>query len=108
MVAFSTRPELLGDTPRLWPRALTLENFERVPARCHIATWFGNSVAISAILPPQRVHSGCCCQSRWQGQVGSDFGATMAFALINVVPTIVLFSVFQRYFVQGFTRSGNK
>jgi len=30
----------------------------------------------------------------------------MAFALINVVPMIVLLSVFQRYFVQGFIRSG--
>jgi multiple sugar transport system permease protein len=41
-----------------------------------------------------------------QGQFGSDFGATMAFALLNVTPMIVLFLVFQRYFVQGFTRSG--
>lgn len=41
-----------------------------------------------------------------QGQFGSDYGATMAFALINVVPMVVLFLVFQRYFVQGFARSG--
>lgn len=41
-----------------------------------------------------------------QGQFGSDFGGTMAFALINVTPMIVLFLVFQRYFVQGFSRSG--
>ncbi|AZI58238.1 carbohydrate ABC transporter permease [Nakamurella antarctica] len=43
-----------------------------------------------------------------QGQFGSDFGGTMAFALINVTPMIVLFMIFQRYFVQGFARSGIK
>lgn len=41
-----------------------------------------------------------------QGQFGSDYGGTMAFALINVTPMVVLFLVFQRYFVQGFARSG--
>lgn len=41
-----------------------------------------------------------------QGQFGSDYGAIMAFALISVVPMIVLFLLFQRYFVQGFARSG--
>ena len=41
-----------------------------------------------------------------QGQFGSDYGATMAFALLSVLPMVVLFLVFQRYFVQGFARSG--
>lgn len=41
-----------------------------------------------------------------QGQFGSDYGATMAFALINVAPMVLLFLVFQRYFVQGFARTG--
>ncbi len=41
-----------------------------------------------------------------QGQFGSDYGATMAFALVNVAPMVVLFLVFQRYFVQGFARTG--
>ncbi|RLV48378.1 carbohydrate ABC transporter permease [Nocardioides mangrovicus] len=41
-----------------------------------------------------------------QGQFGPDYGATMAFALIDVVPMVVVFLVFQRYFVQGFARSG--
>lgn len=41
-----------------------------------------------------------------QGQFGSDYGATMAFALLSVLPMIVLFLFCQRYFVQGFTRSG--
>ena len=41
-----------------------------------------------------------------QGQFGSDYGATMAFALLSVLPMVVLFVAFQRYFVQGFARSG--
>lgn len=41
-----------------------------------------------------------------QGQFGADYGGTMAFALINVIPLAVLFLLFQRYFVQGFARSG--
>ncbi|MGI8458568.1 MAG: carbohydrate ABC transporter permease [Propionibacteriaceae bacterium] len=41
-----------------------------------------------------------------QGQFGSDYGGTMAFALLNVTPMVILFLVFQRYFVQGFARSG--
>ena len=41
-----------------------------------------------------------------QGQFGSDYGGTMAFALLTVAPMVVLFLVFQRYFVQGFSRSG--
>jgi multiple sugar transport system permease protein len=41
-----------------------------------------------------------------QGQFGSDFGGTMAFALVNVTPMVILFLIFQRYFVQGFARSG--
>ncbi len=41
-----------------------------------------------------------------QGQFGSDYGAIMAFALISVLPMIALFLTFQRYFVQGFARSG--
>ena len=41
-----------------------------------------------------------------QGQFGADYGATMAFALLSVIPMVVLFLVFQRWFVQGFQRSG--
>ncbi|MBR7744137.1 carbohydrate ABC transporter permease [Phycicoccus sp. BSK3Z-2] len=41
-----------------------------------------------------------------QGQLGSDYGGTMAFALLSVLPMVVLFLVFQRYFVQGFARTG--
>lgn len=41
-----------------------------------------------------------------QGQFGPDYGGTMAFALITVAPMVLLFLVTQRYFVQGFSRSG--
>ncbi len=41
-----------------------------------------------------------------QSENGPDYNTTMAFALIQVVPMVVLFLVFQRYFVQGFARSG--
>lgn len=41
-----------------------------------------------------------------QSQNGPDYGTTMAFALVNVVPMVVLFLVFQRWFVQGFARTG--
>ncbi|MGG5260339.1 carbohydrate ABC transporter permease [Phycicoccus avicenniae] len=41
-----------------------------------------------------------------QGQFGSDYGGTMAFALVSVTPMVVLFLGFQRFFVQGFARSG--
>jgi len=41
-----------------------------------------------------------------QGQFGSDYNGIMAFALLAVTPMVVLFLVFQRYFVQGFANSG--
>ncbi len=41
-----------------------------------------------------------------QSENGPDYNTTMAFALIDVVPMVVLFLVFQRWFVQGFARSG--
>lgn len=41
-----------------------------------------------------------------QGQYGPDYTATMAFALINVVPMLAVFLGFQRFFVQGFVTSG--
>lgn len=43
-----------------------------------------------------------------QGQFGPDYGGTMAFALLSVTPMVIVFLVFQRYFVQGFARSGIK
>lgn len=243
-VAFSTRSELLGGRElRLWPRDVTLENFDRVFASFPVAAWFGNSVAISLVvmivsvttsllagyafsqlrfpgstalffvalatlvLPVQvimvalfRIVTGMglygtywavilptaasafglflarqfmtgiprelieaarldgaghlttfrkivlplskpliavlafmSLLSSWndfawplialkenrlftlpigllylQGQSGSDYGATMAFALINIVPIAVVFLLFQRYFIAGFARSGIK
>ncbi len=241
VVALSTRAELLGGSLRLWPRTMTLENFERVLSSFPVATWVGNSVAISlvtaaitvtfsllagyafahlrfrgssllfllalstlmipvqvimvslfrlvtslgiygtywaVILPTAASAFGVFLARQFmlaiprdlieaaridgaghvkvftrivlplskpliavlffmsllqswndfawplialkenslftlpigllylQGQFGSDYGATMAFALINVLPMVLLFLVFQRYFVQGFARSG--
>ena len=241
VVALSSRSDLLGSTLRLWPRALTTENFSRVLAAFPVTTWFGNSVAIAlttaiitvvvnllggyafaqlrfrgsnalfltalatltlpvqvimvalfrlvtvlglygsywaVILPTAASAFGLFLArqfilaiprdlieaaridgagyfrvftrivlpmskplvavlffmsllSTWndfawplvalqdnrlftlpigllylQGQFGPDYGATMAFALINVTPMVVLFLLFQRYFVQGFARSG--
>ena len=241
VVAFSTRSELLGGSLRLWPRHLTTENFSRVLSAFPVATWFGNSVAISlvvavltvttsllagyafallrfpgsgavflamvatlmlpvqvimvplfrlvteahlygtywAVILPTAASAFGVFLSRqfmlaiprdlvdaaridgaghlrvfrsivlplskplvavlffmsllqswndfaWplialkenrlftlpigllylQGQFGADYGATMAFALLVVSPMIVLFLLFQRYFVQGFARSG--
>ncbi|PWD52466.1 sugar ABC transporter permease [Serinibacter arcticus] len=243
-VTFSTRAELLGGGElRLWPREVTLENVERVLGSFPVATWFGNSVAISAVvmvlsvstsllagyafshlrfrgstplffiglatmvLPVQvimvalfriitttglygtywavilptaasafglflarqfmlgiprelieaarldgaghltvfrrivlplskalvAVLAFMSLLSSWndfawplialrenrlftlpigllylQGQANSDYGATMAFALINILPIAIVFLVFQRYFIAGFARSGIK
>lgn len=41
-----------------------------------------------------------------QGQLGSDYGGTMAFALITVAPMVLLFLLAQRWFVEGFARTG--
>lgn len=49
VVAFSSRSGTLGGTLRLWPRELTLVNFERVFSSFPVATWFGNSLAISLV-----------------------------------------------------------
>ncbi len=41
-----------------------------------------------------------------QGQYRTDYGALMAMTLLSVAPLVVLFLVFQRWFVQGFATSG--
>jgi len=41
-----------------------------------------------------------------KGQTTPDYNSIMALALISVLPMVILFVVFQRYFVQGFARSG--
>jgi len=43
-----------------------------------------------------------------QGQYRTDYGALMAMTLITVGPLVVLFLVFQRWFVQGFATTGIK
>ncbi|MEU1972979.1 carbohydrate ABC transporter permease [Microbacterium sp. NPDC019599] len=41
-----------------------------------------------------------------KGQTAPDYSAIMAMALVSVIPMVLLFLFFQRYFVQGFARSG--
>lgn len=41
-----------------------------------------------------------------KGQTSPDYNEIMALALISVIPMVLLFLFFQRYFVQGFARSG--
>jgi multiple sugar transport system permease protein len=41
-----------------------------------------------------------------KGQSTPDYSASMALALVSVLPMVMLFLAFQRYFVQGFARSG--
>ncbi len=41
-----------------------------------------------------------------QGQYLTDYGALMAMTLVSVAPLVVLFLVFQRFFVQGFATTG--
>ena len=41
-----------------------------------------------------------------KGQTTPDYNAIMAMALISVIPMVILFIAFQRYFVQGFARTG--
>ena len=43
-----------------------------------------------------------------KGQTAPDYNAIMAMALVSVLPMVLLFLFFQRYFVQGFARSGIK
>ena len=43
-----------------------------------------------------------------KNQTSPDYESIMALALISVLPMVILFLVFQRYFVQGFARSGIK
>ncbi len=41
-----------------------------------------------------------------KGQYGTNYGALMAMNLLLILPVVVLFLVFQRYFVAGLSRSG--
>ena len=43
-----------------------------------------------------------------QGQYSSNYGAIMAMSLLMILPMVILFCAFQRYFVQGMARSGIK
>ena len=41
-----------------------------------------------------------------QGQYTSNYGAIMAMSLLMIAPMVILFLAFQRYFVQGLSRTG--
>jgi multiple sugar transport system permease protein len=41
-----------------------------------------------------------------QNQYTTNYGALMAMTLLSIVPMVILFLAFQRYFVQGLARSG--
>lgn len=43
-----------------------------------------------------------------RNQTAPDYNGIMAMALISALPMVILFLVFQRYFVQGFAQSGIK
>jgi multiple sugar transport system permease protein len=43
-----------------------------------------------------------------QGQYTSNYGAIMAINLVMVLPIVILFVAFQKYFVEGLARSGLK
>lgn len=43
-----------------------------------------------------------------KGQYGTNFGAIMAMSLLMVMPMVILFLAFQKYFVQGMARTGLK
>lgn len=73
------RQELLPTDLRLWLQHFALANFDRILASFPIPTWFGNSVAIAVVVTG---------------------------LLLSMLPMVVVFVAFQRYFVQGFARSG--
>ena len=43
-----------------------------------------------------------------QGQYTTDYPALMAGSLLSVLPILVIFVIFQRFFVEGVARSGLK
>ena len=42
----------------------------------------------------------------FRGQYSANYGAIMALSLVMVAPMVILFVLFQRYFVQGLARTG--
>lgn len=60
------------------------------------------------VLKDERLYTLSVGMQFVNGQYTADYGAIMALALISVLPMVVLFLCFQKYFVQGFARSGIK
>ncbi|MFG6493375.1 carbohydrate ABC transporter permease [Microbacterium sp. P03] len=97
-VAFSTRSELLsGGDFRLWPRELTLENFERVFGSFPVATWFGNSVAIAVVVTALSVATSLLAgyafaQLRFPGSTALFF---VALATLVLPVQVIMVSLFR-------------
>ncbi|MEU6441720.1 carbohydrate ABC transporter permease [Streptomyces sp. NPDC047046] len=60
------------------------------------------------VLKDERLYTLSVGMQFVNGQYTADYGAIMALALISILPMVVLFLCFQKYFVQGFARSGIK
>jgi len=41
-----------------------------------------------------------------QQQFGNDYGSLMAMSLLSILPMLLVFALFQRYFVEGVARTG--
>ncbi|MEV0845073.1 carbohydrate ABC transporter permease [Streptomyces sp. NPDC049954] len=60
------------------------------------------------VLKDERLYTLSVGMQFVNGQYTADYGAIMALALFSILPMVVLFLCFQKYFVQGFARSGIK
>ncbi|MFK0173801.1 carbohydrate ABC transporter permease [Streptomyces sp. NPDC090306] len=60
------------------------------------------------VLKDERLYTLSVGMQFVNGQYTADYGAIMALALLSILPMVVLFLCFQKYFVQGFARSGIK
>ena len=41
-------------------------------------------------------------------QFGSNFGPLLAMSFVSMLPMLIVFGIFQRYFVEGIARTGIK
>jgi hypothetical protein len=92
--------------PRRWHdrcRGLGLASRARRPASID-ATFGWPLVALSGNQDLFTVPIGIV--GTLQGQYTSDYGAIMAVNLLMILPIVALFLAFQRYFVEGLSRSG--
>lgn len=72
-----------------------------------LACWDEFSLALTLISKPNRMTLPLAIAS-FQGENSTQWGLVFAASLIAVVPVIIVFLVFQRYFVQGLTSGAVK